>query len=577
MIALTITKGFQAGQEFSTEGPVVRIGRGSGNDLVLQDTQASRHHAQISHEGYQCVVQDLGSTNGTFVNNERITAPRALQPGDQIKIGETILTCQQLAPAAAPDNWESQLWAGGTEVQTVDSRQKTLVWGLVGLLAVLLVAVAVVVALMLRDGEDSPTAVTVAATEMSSEAIVIAPTETSAPVAEGQPTATLMVDVPTVEPVPTVEIEVTAPAVKPPAAPKPPVSMPVSPEDLEKLPAVVAEVLGDVPPDQLPEAIAGQIQSLPQEQVQQMIGALFPGVAIDELPSVVAASFPGLSEQDIQGLLGMVFPGQAIQLPEMGPVGGRIALGIYDRTRSQYDLHLANATGGQPVLLAENATDPGFSSNGTSIVYHSLAPDKAGLRLMKIDGSDDQALTSVASDRNPRFSPDGTRILFSNVDNNTLHTINRDGTDRRGVGQGKFPDWSPDGQQIVFQGCVSGGKCGLIVANADGSNPRQITTHANDTMPRWRYGNIAFLSDRDGNFEIYVINPDGSWLRRITNNTATDIMPAWDPNGVRLAFRSDRGGDPAVYVTSGIGGGDFKQFSAAFGPDWTLAGIDWGR
>jgi TolB protein len=96
-------------------------------------------------------------------------------------------------------------------------------------------------------------------------------------------------------------------------------------------------------------------------------------------------------------------------------------------------------------------------------------------------------------------------------------------------------------------------------------------------MPRWRYGNIAFLSDRDGNFEVYVISDNGTWLRRITLNPATDIMPVWDPDGVRLAFRSDRAGDPAVYVTSGIGGGDFKQFSAAFSSDWMLAGMDWGK
>jgi TolB protein len=353
--------------------------------------------------------------------------------------------------------------------------------------------------------------------------------------------------------------------------------MPASPQELEQLPATVASVLGDVPPDQLSEAIASQIQSLPPEQVQQMIASLFPGVDIADLPGVVAASFPGLSEQEVQGLLEMVFPGQSIQIPQVGPVGGRIALGIQDQSRGQYDLFLANAGGGQPTLLVENASDPTFSPDGAYIVYHSSAPDRVGLRIIHSDGTGDAALTSTGSDRNPRFSPDGTKLLFSNIDNNTLHTINRDSTDRRDLGQGSYPDWSPDGRQIVYQGCVAGGRCGLIVANADGSDPRQITTHPNDSMPRWRYGNIAFLSDRDGNFEVYVINPDGTWLRRITRDPATDIMPAWDPSGIRLAFRSDREGDPSVYITTGIGGADFKQFSAAFSSDWTLAGMDWGK
>lgn len=569
--------------EFPVDRPVVRLGRGSTNEIVLQDTQSSRQHAEISQQGDRFTIRDLGSTNGTFVNNERLTAPRVLQPGDQIRIGDTTLACQTAIPVGAAgvsDAWESQLWADDTEAQPAEGRNKVLVWGLVGLVVVLVIAIGVVVALLLTGDDGTATPVVIAPTEAATEAIEVAPTATTETRVEAPPTETPLVELPTTEALPTVELEPTLPPTKAPVAPpapKPPAGVPTSPEQLEQLPAAVTEYLGDVPPEQLPDVIAAQMQTMQPEQIQEMIGALFPGVEIADLPGVVAASFPGLSEQEIQGMLGMVFPGQSMELPAMGPVGGRIAMGIYEASRNQYDLYVANAVGGQPTLLAENATDPSFSPDGAWIVYHSAAPDKAGLRIMRSDGSGDKALTSISSDRNPRISPDGTKILYSNVDNNTLHVINLDGSGRRDIGSGKYPDWSPDGSQIVFQGCVGGGRCGLIVANADGSNAYQITTHANDSMPRWRYGNVAFLSDRDGNFEIYVINPDGTWLRRITQNPATDIMPVWDPNGVRIAFRSDRGGDPAVYTTSGIGGGDFKQFSAAFGADWMLAGMDWGN
>ena len=51
-------------------------------------------------------------------------------------------------------------------------------------------------------------------------------------------------------------------------------------------------------------------------------------------------------------------------------------------------------------------------------------------------------------------------------------------------------------------------------------------------------GHIAFTSNRDGNFEIYVMNADGSGLARLTNNSATDLMPSWSPDGQKIAFHS---------------------------------------
>ncbi|MBF8284871.1 MAG: LysM protein, partial [Anaerolineales bacterium] len=61
-------------------------------------------------------------------------------------------------------------------------------------------------------------------------------------------------------------------------------------------------------------------------------------------------------------------------------------------------------------------------------------------------------------------------------------------------------------------------------------------------------GLIAFQSERDGNFEIYVMNADGSDQGNLTRNPAADIAPAWSPDGTRLAFISDRSGQQEIYV-----------------------------
>ncbi|MFW6116209.1 MAG: TolB family protein, partial [bacterium] len=59
---------------------------------------------------------------------------------------------------------------------------------------------------------------------------------------------------------------------------------------------------------------------------------------------------------------------------------------------------------------------------------------------------------------------------------------------------------------------------------------------------------IAFSSDRDGNYEIYVMNADGSDQRRLTSSPGTDWGATWSPDGARIAFASDRNGEMELFV-----------------------------
>ena len=79
---------------------------------------------------------------------------------------------------------------------------------------------------------------------------------------------------------------------------------------------------------------------------------------------------------------------------------------------------------------------------------------------------------------------------------------------------------------------------------ADGSSPTRLTNDdaALDTQPAWSPDGtkIAFSSDRDGNFEIYVMQPDGSNPTRLTNNLSLDGEPNWSPDGTRMVFVTQR-------------------------------------
>ena len=69
----------------------LRIGRAASCALTLDDTYVSQQHARLVRRDRQYLVEDLGSTNGTFVNRERIVGPVILHTGDRVQIGSTVL------------------------------------------------------------------------------------------------------------------------------------------------------------------------------------------------------------------------------------------------------------------------------------------------------------------------------------------------------------------------------------------------------------------------------------------------------------------------------------------------------
>jgi Tol biopolymer transport system component len=98
------------------------------------------------------------------------------------------------------------------------------------------------------------------------------------------------------------------------------------------------------------------------------------------------------------------------------------------------------------------------------------------------------------------------------------------------------------GPEIVFQSARDG-NFELYTMNADGSSQRRLTNSpANDITPAWSPDGttIAFASDRDGNWEVYTIHPDGSNLTRLTRGEGANTSPSWMPDGTGILFVSTR-------------------------------------
>jgi len=193
------------------------------------------------------------------------------------------------------------------------------------------------------------------------------------------------------------------------------------------------------------------------------------------------------------------------------------------------------------------------------IVFLSMRDGESGLFVMEADGSDQTRLASgdvVAA----VWSPDGCKIMFR-PGLGEIHVMSADGADRTvvvprtggGDPQSDFRSYfSPDGELILFQARdLDSGMRDIFVANADGSNPINLTNNTGASMdwrPSWSPdGSKILFESRRQPRGIYVMNADGTAPRRL----AAGDSPTWAPDGSRITFVSaDRGHSDIVVMNA---------------------------
>ncbi|NLE75741.1 MAG: hypothetical protein GX605_03170 [Chloroflexi bacterium] len=282
-------------------------------------------------------------------------------------------------------------------------------------------------------------------------------------------------------------------------------------------------------------------------------------------------------------------PGTATATPTEPPptatprprLAGRIVYPVYNSESAWYDIYLQPVTGGDRQWLVGAASQPAISADGQYLAFRSWQADDRGLRVMRLDGGDRRRVTDRLEDGLPDWTADGASLLFSSRRENDryprLFVVSASGGEVRTLQRdykaviGLAGRWLADGR-IVYK--ASDGVAGLYLMAGDGSSPQELVGDASVALPSVSPDGrtIAFMSQRDGNWEIYRIAADGSGLRRLTNHPAQDGVPAWSPDGRWLAFVSDREGEWAMWAVDAQGGSLQKLFALGGAPGGIVRG-----
>jgi Tol biopolymer transport system component len=195
--------------------------------------------------------------------------------------------------------------------------------------------------------------------------------------------------------------------------------------------------------------------------------------------------------------------------------------------------------------LAAPVRDPVAKEKSTKLLYPTIQEDRIAIILMDLSGGDPKTLTEGATDHtDPAWSRDGKKIAFTK--GLTIHVMDADGGKVRQLTNqekcsDRLPAWSPDGKKIAF--CREfGNNWQVYVMDADGSNQKNLTeTRGKDADPAWSPDGkkIAFASNRSGGgYRVYVMDADGANVKDLSgsDNPQGYTYPAWSHDGKKIYF-----------------------------------------
>lgn len=359
------------------------------------------------------------------------------------------------------------------------------------------------------------------------------------------------------------------------------------------------------------QVLYGSEGALDQQSPQEAEPGLRHEVRLEGLQPATRYTFQVV----VQTTEGKTFRSELYEFITLGGRLGKIAF-ISDRDGGS-GLYVMNEDGSNPTRLVENAFQPAWSPDGSQLVFVSTRNGSSDLWLIRADGSDLRPLTNTpdVEEWHPAWSPNGRSIAYVagryRASGAEIYVLDVDnpGSPRRltnNVFLDDEPDWSPDGQRLVFVSMEGTAAIELshrpvregsvVVKDALG---KVIPPEEWSLVPETGLLDLSgaagamgqtvqvFYESLDGeggaavarsetyqvplpNKEIFVMRADGSQRRRLTRNEAADFSPKWSPLGDKILFVSDRDGNMEIYLMD-ANGANQQNLTRDSNGDWAPA------
>lgn len=336
------------------------------------------------------------------------------------------------------------------------------------------------------------------------------------------------------------------------------------------------------------------------------------GIAFDAIPSVALAHNNGPDDAVRRAVLEVRIEPSSLARMALGEVpqafsperseqvtgpGGEV---IFASNRAgSHDIYMQHGDGsdaGTPIVTgtSEDVT-PSWSPDGGEVIFASNRDGDYEIYLRRAGGELGKLTDNQADDAHPAWSPNGERIIFTSNrggDYFQIYTMRPDGSDVRQVGQvpnnhAMHPRYSPDGTQIAYMRAsslapVCTWNWDIWVMNADGSNQCRVTTQLlADMYPNWIWtpngSAIVYASCRNVlDFDLYAVYPDSGTESRINNWFLSNEWEAVSSaDGNYMAFNTDFDGNVEVYtfpVAGGAASNLTRNTAEDLSPSWTISG-----